>query len=170
MYNRKLPNPTKPTTLTAQHYDTKVSVEIDHSDVCLDEVMDAFETLVIGMGFHKDSWKQWIIDRADEYNEDEDSKTLIKVPVMYYIDGEGNRVYDFEEMTDTFENQLSQLDENVIIMCSVDDKKFYEPNEALKKAAERYVDSLSEKDIDEAFAEHNLHEDGFDDYGKRKSK
>lgn len=70
--NRNLmPEFSKPTILTAQHYDRKITFEIDHSDLNLDEVMDAFETLVIGMGFHKDSWKQWIIDRAEEYMEDD---------------------------------------------------------------------------------------------------
>lgn len=166
MYNRKVPNMLKPTILTAKHYDTKVSVEFEYSDISLDEVMDGFQTLLMGMGFHADGFKQWVIDRADEYDEDDNSKTLIKIPIMYYIDENGNKVYDFEEMTDTFENQLSQLDENVTIMCSVEDSSFYKPNEALKTAAERYVDAFSEKEIDEAIAQHNLHEDGFDDYGQ----
>jgi hypothetical protein len=59
----------KPTIITGQQYGTKVSVELDHSDTELDELMDAFETLVIGLGYHPDSWKQWIVDRADEYRE-----------------------------------------------------------------------------------------------------
>lgn len=79
MNNKLMPEFSKPTILTAQHYDRKITFEIDHSDLNLDEVMDAFETLVIGMGFHKDSWKQWIIERAEEYVEDdtEDLKTKL---------------------------------------------------------------------------------------------
>jgi hypothetical protein len=38
----------QPTIITGQQYGTKVSVELDHSDADLDELMDAFQTLVIG--------------------------------------------------------------------------------------------------------------------------
>jgi len=64
----------KPTIITAQQYGTKVSVELDHSDTDLDELMDAFETLVIGLGYHADSWKSWIVERAAEYDEEENEK------------------------------------------------------------------------------------------------
>ena len=66
----------KPTIITAQQYGTKVSVELDHSDTDIDELFDAFETLVIGLGYHPDSWKQWIMDRADEYREEEFDKNF----------------------------------------------------------------------------------------------
>ena len=59
----------KPSKFTAETYGTKIKVKIDHSDLSLDEVMDAFQTLIIGMGYHADSLKNWIIDRAQEYNE-----------------------------------------------------------------------------------------------------
>ena len=61
----------KPTIISGEQYGTKVSVEVDHSDLTLDEVMDAFETIATGLGYHKDSWKQWILDRADEYRSEE---------------------------------------------------------------------------------------------------
>jgi len=60
---------------TAEQYGTKVSVEVDHSDMELDEVMDVFQTLLIGMGYHENSFKNWVIDRADEYRET-DTKNL----------------------------------------------------------------------------------------------
>ena len=59
----------KPTIFTAQSYGTKTTVEIDHSDLNLDEVMDAFQTLIIGMGYSADSLKRWVTERAVEYNE-----------------------------------------------------------------------------------------------------
>jgi len=59
----------KPTIITAQQYGTKVSVEIDHSDTDIDELFDAFQTLVVGLGYHESAWKSWIIDRAAEYHE-----------------------------------------------------------------------------------------------------
>ena len=59
----------KPAKFTAETYGTKISVEVDHSDLSLDEVMDVFQTLIIGMGYHENSFKNWVIDRANEYNE-----------------------------------------------------------------------------------------------------
>ena len=114
----------KPTIITAQQYGTKVSVELDHSDTGIDELFDVFETLVVGLGYHQSAWKQWIVDRADEYKEEAAEEAM------------------------------------------------YEPSPELRRAAEEYVNMLSEKDIDEALAEHNAHEEGdeFDDYGSRKPK
>jgi hypothetical protein len=116
----------KPTIITAQQYGTKVSVEIDHSDTDIDELFDAFETILVGLGYHQNAWKQWIVDRAGEYHDEES--------------------------------------ENIM------DMGMYEPNPALRKAVDDYVNALSEKDIDEALAQHNAHEDGFDDYGTKKTK
>ena len=110
----------KPTIITAQQYGTKVSVELDHSDTDIDELMDAFQTLIVGLGYHESAWKQWIMDRADEYKEEAMEEAM------------------------------------------------YEPSPELRRAAEEYVNMLSEKDIDEALAEHN--QDEFDDYGSRKPK
>ena len=59
----------KPSKFTAETYGTKTTVEVDHSDLSLDEVMDAFQTLIIGMGYHENSFKNWVIERAQEYNE-----------------------------------------------------------------------------------------------------
>ncbi len=112
----------KPTIITAQQYGTKVSVELDHSDTDIDELMDAFQTLVIGLGYHESAWKNWIVDRADEYKEEAAEEAM------------------------------------------------YQPNAELRRAAEEYVNMLSEKDIDEALTEHNADEEEFDDYGSRKPK
>lgn len=60
-----------PAIFTAVHYDKRVSVEVDHSDLDLDEVMDIFQTLIMGMGYHDDAFKNWVIERADEYREAE---------------------------------------------------------------------------------------------------
>ena len=46
----------------------------------------------------------------------------IEVPICFYIDDKGNKVYDFEAMTEEFEMELSNLDENVVVMCSVEEK------------------------------------------------
>jgi len=48
-------------------------------------------------------------------------KELIIVPVMYYINDEtGKRHYDFEGMAEQFENELSELDDSVVVMFSVE--------------------------------------------------
>ena len=52
----------------------------------------------------------------------------IQIPIYYYEDDEGNRVYDFEEMANEFEHKLSELDESAVVMCSVKVRtKDYEP-------------------------------------------
>jgi hypothetical protein len=71
MKNNGIADFTKPTILTALQYGTKVSVELDHSDTDIDELIDVFHTLVIGMGYSEDSWKQSIMGRAEEYSEEE---------------------------------------------------------------------------------------------------
>ena len=75
MNNKNITDFLKPTIITAQQYGTKVSVEIDHSDTDIDELFDAFQTLVVGLGYHESAWKQWIIDRADEYREEDEEET-----------------------------------------------------------------------------------------------
>ena len=122
--NKSITDFIKPTIITAQQYGTKVSVELNHSDTDIDELMEAFHTLIVGLGYDDSTWKNWIVDRADEYKEEDDEEAI------------------------------------------------YEPSPELRRAAEEYINMLSEKDIDEAISEHNAHEDEseFDDYGSRKPK
>ncbi len=47
------------------------------------------------------------------------SKKKIEVNIYYYIDEDGKKVYDFEEMADEFEQRLSELDDSVVVMVSV---------------------------------------------------
>jgi hypothetical protein len=121
----------KPTLITAQQYGTKISVELDHSDTELDELMDAFQTLITGLGYHDLAWKSWIVDRAAEYHEQDTEDLKAKL-----------NEWKFEE------------DDTVDVVFH------------------RKV-NLTEKQIDEALAQHNAHEDGFevdeseyDDYGQ----
>ena len=74
MSNYNFSDMRKPAIFSAQTYGTKTTVEIDHSDLSLDEVMDAFQTLLDGMGYHHDGFKQWVLERAAEYQEEEDEK------------------------------------------------------------------------------------------------
>jgi hypothetical protein len=47
-------------------------------------------------------------------------KNKIEVNIYYYIDDNGKKVYDFEEMADEFEQKLSELDDSVVVMVSVE--------------------------------------------------
>jgi hypothetical protein len=76
----------KASKFTAEQYGTKVSVEVDHSDMDLDEVMDAFQTLLIGMGYHENSIKNWVIDRANEYNETDAEELKEKLEAWKFDD------------------------------------------------------------------------------------
>ena len=99
MKNSITPNFTKPTIITAQQYGTKVSVELDHSDTDIDELMEAFHTLVVGLGYHQSAWKQWVLDKADEYKEedgDDEDEFVVEFPT--------NKSYEYK-MTPIFENK-----------------------------------------------------------------
>jgi hypothetical protein len=134
----------KPTIITAQQYGTKVSVEIDHSDTDIDELFDAFQTLVVGLGYHESAWKSWILDRADEYRET-DAEDLKKKLTEWQDD----------EVTDVvFHNDVKFTDEEIDKALAqhnaheegfdVDESEYddygqlIEPNEALKAAAKKY--------------------------------
>lgn len=59
----------------------------------------------------------------------EPEKTIITIGIYYYHpdDENGNvdesiKVYDFEGMAEEFENELSKLDDNVVVVCSVSTK------------------------------------------------
>ena len=46
----------------------------------------------------------------------------IIVRTYYIVNEDGGITYDFEQMTEEFENELAKLDDNVIIMCSAEYK------------------------------------------------
>jgi len=46
----------------------------------------------------------------------------IVLPTYYIVDEDGTITYDFEMMAEEFENELSKLDDSVVIMCSVETK------------------------------------------------
>ena len=51
------------------------------------------------------------------------SYKTIQVPICFYEDDDGNKVLDVETMANEFENELSKLDDSVVIMCSVENIK-----------------------------------------------
>ena len=50
----------------------------------------------------------------------------IQIPIYYHEDDDGNKVYDFEEMADEFEQKLSELDKTAVVTCDVHIRTKYE--------------------------------------------
>jgi hypothetical protein len=108
----------KPTVITAQQYGTRVSVEIDHSDTDISELFDAFKTICIGLGYSESSWKEYIVDTADEYKQDESEN----------INDDDYSIWD-----STLSDGLDEDEDDYNFILSVEP-----PNDNLKKAAEEF--------------------------------
>tara|TARA_R100000697_G_C5400380_1_gene185111 strand:+ start:27 stop:206 length:180 start_codon:yes stop_codon:yes gene_type:complete len=55
----------------------------------------------------------------------EEIMSNIEIGIYYYEDEDGNKVYDYEEMANEFENKLSEIT-GVTVMCSVSEDIIYE--------------------------------------------
>jgi len=143
--NKSIADFVKPTIITAQQYGTKVSVELNHSDTDIDELMDAFHTLVVGLGYHDSAWEQWIVDRADEYKEEaaeeaiyEPSPELRRAAEAYV------NLLSQEEIAERRMDIIGQNgNEGLHYDIDTDDEyddygQLIEPNKALKLAAKKY--------------------------------
>jgi hypothetical protein len=147
----------KPTKFTAENYGTKISVEVDHSDLSLDEVMDAFQTLIIGMGYHENSFKKWVIERAEEYIETDAEDLKEKLEAWKFEDDDNDIRHRYLKDSEGFESNIDAVEEM---------RKYAE--EEMAKEAERRMDIIGQngneglhyRATDEDEAE-------FDDYGAR---
>ena len=104
MNSRLTPDFGKPSKFTAETYGTKISVEVDHSDLSLDEVMDVFQTLIIGMGYHENSFKRWVIDRANEYNETDAEDLKEKLEAWKFEEDYTGQFEDWKNETPSIED------------------------------------------------------------------
>ena len=136
----------KPTIITAQQYGTKISVEVDHSDLNLDEVMDTFQTLIIGLGYHENSFKNWVIDRAQEYNETDAEDLKEKLEAWKFEDDDIVLRHGYENR-DELENDFFGTYDS-------------EAEKRMDIIGQNGNDGLHYRATDEDEAE-------FDDYGKR---
>ena len=59
------------TIISAKHYDIKVTIEKDNSDLDLRELMEMFHSVAMSIGYHPVSWDNLIIEMADEINNNE---------------------------------------------------------------------------------------------------
>jgi hypothetical protein len=161
----------KPSIFTAQQYGTKVSVEVDHSDMDLDEVMDVFQTLLIGMGYHQDSFKNWVIDRADEYRETDAEELKEKLDAWKFEEEdffgqfedwkketpvEEDRYLATEEDESEFDDYGKRIPEDRVTFewgdePEDDDNLFegdeWEANDELKAANERYKHEVKKMNV-----------------------
>jgi hypothetical protein len=147
----------KPSIFTAQQYGTKTTVEVDHSDLTLDEVMDAFQTLIIGMGYHESSFKNWVIERADEYRETDAEELKEKLEAWKFEDDDNDLRHRYLKDSEGFESNIDAVEEM---------RKYAE--EEMAKEAERRMDIIGQNG-NEGLHYRATEEDEaeFDDYGMR---
>ena len=123
----------KPTIITAQQYGTKIKVKIDHSDLSLDEVMDAFQTLIIGLGYHENSFKNWVIERAEEYIETDAEDLKEKLEAWKFEDDDIVLRHRYLKDSEGFESNIDAVEEM---------RKYAE--EEMAKEAERRMDIIGQ--------------------------
>jgi hypothetical protein len=145
----------KPAVFTAQTYGTKTTVEVDHSDLGVDEVMDAFETLLIGMGYHADAFKSWIIDRADEYRETDAEDLKEKLNAWKFENDDDTLRHGFGSWTNDSEGyeDVNKLEDEFFGGLKFDEKR-------MDIIGQNGNEGLHYRATEEDEAE-------FDDYGKR---
>jgi hypothetical protein len=99
------PNP--PSKFTATMWGKTVTIELDHSDFDLSELMDIFKGLAIASGFEMTSWNNVIKDTASEiYNEEHE---IVK-EALDTSDDECNECNDeFENLRHSYED-ATELD------------------------------------------------------------
>jgi len=150
----------RPAKFTGETYGIKISIDHDHSDLNIDELMDAFETIAIGLGYHKDSWKNWIIDRAKEYQEEENEKweSLTDLEDDFFGEWDEKRM----DIIGQNGNEGLHYDEE-----GVDEllKRYNEPE--TQKRLRAFRDEELEKLRHEGYRATEEDEDEFDDYGQR---
>ena len=112
----------KQAIFTAQSYGTKTTVEVDHSDLSLDEVMDAFQTLIIGMGYHENSFKNWVIERANEYNETDAEDLKEKLEAWKFEEDDNDIRHRYLKNSEGYES-MDELENDFFGGLDVDEKR-----------------------------------------------
>lgn len=126
----------KPSIFTAQTYGTKTTVEVDHSDLSLDEVMDVFQTLIIGMGYHENSFKNWVTERAVEYNETDAEDLKEKLEAWKFEDDDNDIRHRYLKDSEGYESDELENDffgpEEEISIDAVEEMRKYAEGEMEK--------------------------------------
>ena len=66
-----------------------------------------------------------VLESENAVNKYREIMDKIEIPICFYTDDEGNKVYDYEAMAEEFENELSKI-VGVTVMCSVSEDIIYE--------------------------------------------
>jgi hypothetical protein len=135
----------KPSKFTAETYGTKIKVKIDHSDLSLDEVMDAFQTLIIGMGYHENSFKNWVIERANEYNETDAEDLKEKLEAWKFEDDDIVLRHRYLKDSEGYES-LDELEND--FFGPMDDSEGNERNIDAVEEMRKYAEEEMEKRMD----------------------
>jgi hypothetical protein len=115
-------NMNKASIFTAQTYGTKTTVEVDHSDLSLDEVMDVFQTLIIGMGYHENSFKNWVIERAEEFIETDAEDLKEKLEAWKFEDDDNTLRHAYLKDSEGYES-LDELENDFFGEYDESDKR-----------------------------------------------
>jgi hypothetical protein len=59
--------------------------------------MDVFQTLLIGMGYHENSFKNWVINRADEYRETDTENLKEQLEAWKFEDDDNDFFGSYDE-------------------------------------------------------------------------
>jgi len=65
-------NTNYPAKIILRMYNTSVTTEWDSSDINAQDMVDAFLNMMVCQGFHEDTIKQIISQKAEDINEEED--------------------------------------------------------------------------------------------------
>ena len=90
------PNP--PSKFTATMWGKTITIELDHSDIDLNELMDIFKGLTIASGFEMSSWNNVIKDTASEIYDEE--HTIVKDALNTDEDEFENLRHSYEDSTE----------------------------------------------------------------------
>jgi len=137
-------NMNKASKFTAETYGTKITVEVDHSDLSLDEVMDAFQTLIIGMGYHENSFKNWVTERAVEYNETDAEDLKEKLEAWKFEDDDIVLRHRYLKDSEGYES----LDELENDFFGTHDSEGYESNIDAEAEMRKYAEEEMEKEAE----------------------
>ena len=107
--------------------------------------MDAFQTLIIGMGYHENSFKSWVKERAEEYIETDAEELKEKLEAWKFENDDNEMRHTYLKDSEGFE---------------VDDWNEIEAEKRMDIIGQNGNEGLHYRATDEDEAE-------FDDYGAR---
>lgn len=119
---------------TGECYGTRVTIELDHSDLSIDELFDAFKGIALGLGFSESGWNDYIRETGYDLQLDaEESEINLSHSNEHWNDEDATFEWDSDYFT------MTRKDANVFAESILNPQP---PNEALKEAAQKFNDEL----------------------------